>query len=169
MAGVSATVEVNITGKQTGTNDLGTPQLPLDISDVVVFTPGTAATSQADILFQDTRTLAASTGEDLDVAGVLAGAFGATIAAAEIVAIYIKAHATNTNDVQLTRPASNGVPAFLAGGDGLAIGPGDAFLLTNQKGITVTPGTGDLVHVANGGAGSSVDYDVVIIGRTVAA
>jgi hypothetical protein len=57
----------------------------------------------------------------------------------------------NTNDVQLTRPA-NGVPLFLAAGDGVAIGPGDIFLLTNRKGIAVTAGTGDLIHVANGGA-----------------
>jgi hypothetical protein len=133
------------------------------------FTPGTASVAQANVLFSDTRTLAASASEDLDLAGALADAFGATIAAAEVVAIYIAAASGNTNDVQVTRPATNGVPLFLAAGDGLALGPGDFVLLTNRKGVTVTAGTGDVVHIANSGAGSSVTYDVVVIGRTVAA
>jgi hypothetical protein len=170
MAGVSATIDISIKAKQTGTAHRGAaPSIVQDASKSFAFTAGTAATSQANVLYSETRTLAASTGEDLDLAGVLADALGATITAAEIVAIYIAAAAGNTNDVQLTRPASNGVPAFLAAGDGLAIGPGDAFLLTNKKGIAVAAGTGDLLHVLNGGAGTSVEYDVVIIGRTVAA
>jgi len=169
MAGVSATLEVGVKAKQTGAADLGTPNILVDVAKSMEFTPGTAAVGQANVLFSDTRTLAASASEDLDLAGVLADALGATIAAAEVVAILIAAASGNTNDVQVTRPAANGVPIFLAAGDGLALGPGDFVLLTNRKGVAVTAGTGDLVHVANGGAGTSVDYDIVIIGRTVAA
>jgi hypothetical protein len=169
MAGVAATIEVGVKAKQTGTADLGTPNILLDIAKSMEFTPGTASVAQANVLFSDTRTLAASASEDLDLAGALADAFGATIAAAEVVAIYIAAASGNTNDVQVTRPATNGVPLFLAAGDGLALGPGDFVLLTNRKGVTVTAGTGDVVHIANSGAGSSVTYDVVVIGRTVAA
>lgn len=169
MQGVAATIDLSIRAKQTGTADLGTPQISLDIAKQVAMVPGTAALGQANVLFSDTRTLAPSTGEDLDLAGVLADALGATIAAAEVVAIYIGAAQGNTNDVVLTRPAANGVPLFLAAGDGLAIGPGDSFLFTNRKGITVTAATGDLVHVANGAAGTPVSYDVIVFGRTVAA
>jgi hypothetical protein len=169
MAGVSARIAVNIDATLSASGDLGTTKAPASVEKVLEFTGGTAATSQTNVLFADTRTLSASSSEDLDCAGVLADALGTTIAAAEIVAIYIGAASGNTNDVQLTRPASNGVPAFLAAGDGVAIGPGDAFLLTNKKGIAVTAATGDLIHIANGGAGTSVTYDVVIIGRTVAA
>jgi hypothetical protein len=169
MPGVAATIDLHIQAKETGTADLGTPQILLDIAKSMSFTPGTAAVGQANVLFSDTRTLAASTGEDLDLAGVLADALGATIAAAEVVAIYIAAASGNTNDVQLTRPASNGVPLFLAAGDGLSVGPGDFALLTNRKGIAVAAGTGDLLHITNGGAGTSVSYDIVVIGRTVAA
>jgi hypothetical protein len=71
--------------------------------------------------------------------------------------------------VQVTRPATNGVPIFLAAGDGHNLGPGDFVLRTYRNGITVTPATGDLIHITNGGAGTNVTYDVVIIGRTVAA
>jgi hypothetical protein len=170
MAGVTATIDLSIKAKQTGAAHRGAaPSIVQDASKSFEFSAGTAAISQANLLYFETRSLAASTGEDLDLAGSLADPLGATITAAEIVAIYIAAASGNTNDVQVTRPAANGVPAFLAAGDGLAIGPGDAFLLTNKKGIAVVAGTGDLLHVLNGGAGTSVEYDVVIIGRTVAA
>jgi hypothetical protein len=169
MPGVAATIDVKISAKQTGSGDLGTPQVPISVSKTLEFMPGTAAVGQANVLFSDTRTLAASTGEDIDLAGALTDALGGTIGAAEIVAIYIAAASGNTNDVQITRPAANGIPAFLAAGDGVAIGPGDCLLLTNRKGFAVTAATGDLIHVTNGGAGTSVSYDIVVIGRTVAA
>jgi hypothetical protein len=169
MAGVTASIDLHIKAKQTGAAGLATPQVLIDLAKSMDFSAGTAAVGQANVMYSATRTLVASTGEDLDLAGVLADALGATIAAAEVVAIYIAAAQGNTNDVQLTRPASNGVPLFLAAGDGLSVGPGDFVLLTNRKGIAVTATTGDLLHVANAAAGTSVSYDVVILGRTVAA
>jgi hypothetical protein len=169
MPGVAANLSVSLRAKQTGAADLGTPQILVDIAKEIDFTPGTAAVGQANVLFTDTRTLAASTGEDIDLAGALTDALGAGIAAAEVVAIYVAAAPGNTNDVQVTRPAANGVPLFLAAGDGFAIGPGDFSLRTYRNGVAVAAGTGDLIHVANGGGGTPVTYDIAIIGRTVAA
>lgn len=169
MPGVAASLSVSLKAKQTGAADLGTPSMLVDVSKSMEFTPGTAAVGQANVLFSDTRSLAASTGEDLDVAGVLADALGATIAAAEIVAVYVAAAPGNTNDVQVSRPAANGVPLFLAAGDGFALGPGDFSLRTYRNGVAVVAATGDLVHIHNGGAGTPVSYDIAIIGRTVAA
>lgn len=169
MAGVVATIDLHISAKQTGTGDLGTPQVLVDFLKSIEFSPGTAAVGQANVLFSDERTLAASATENLDLAGVLADALGATITAAEIVAICIVAKDANTNDVQLTRPAANGVPLFLAASDGLAIGPGDIFLFTSRKGIAVTAATGDLLTLTNSAGVSGVTYDVIIAGRTVAA
>lgn len=169
MPGVNASISLDIRAKQTGAADLGTPQILVDIHKQMDFTPGTAAVGQTNVLFSDTRTLVASATENLDVAGVLADALGTTIAAAEIVAIYVAAAVANTNDVQVTRPAANGVPLFLAAGDGIAIGPGDFSVRTYRNGVIVTAATGDLITVTNGGAGTSVQYDIVIIGRTVAA
>jgi hypothetical protein len=169
MAGVAATIELNVKAKQTGTGDLGTPQVTAVLEKLLEFTGGTAAVGQSNVLFSDERTLAASATENLDLAGVLQDALGATITAAEVVAIAIVADAGNTNDVQLTRPAANGVPAFLAAGDGVAIGPGDIFLLTNRKGIGVVGATGDLLTVTNSAGTTGVTYKVIVIGRTVAA
>ena len=169
MPGVATNILLAIRAKQTGTADLGTPQINVDVSKELDFTPGTAGVGQANVLFSDTRTLGASATENLVLAGVLADALGATIAAAEVVAIYIAASSANVNDVQLSRPAANGVPLFLAAGDGLALGPGDFMARTYRNGIAVTAGTADLVTVTNGGAGTAVTYDVIVIGRTVAA
>lgn len=170
MAGVNATINLSIRAKQTGAGDLGNPAVLVDIAKLMEFAEGTAAVGQANVLFSDQRTLAASANESLDVAGVLADSLGATIAAAEIVAIYVAAASGNTNSVNVSQPATNGIPGiFLAAGDGLSIAPGNFLLLTNRNGWTVTAATGDLLNIANSGAGTPVTYDIVLIGRTVAA
>lgn len=170
-AGVTAEIALNIKASLAGSNDLGTPKFPIDgVSNLIQLSAGTAAVNQANILFADTRTLAASANEDLDLAGVLTNAFGATITAAEIVAIYVKAAASNTNNVNVSPAAANGFNGpFLAAGDGVAVKPGEWQLFVSQTGWAVTAGTGDLLNVANSSSGTSVDYDIVIIGRTVAA
>jgi hypothetical protein len=171
MAGVNAQIDLTINAQQVGTNDLGSPQMTLSpIKEVLQFVSGTDAVNELDILFADTRTLAASANENLDVAGALTGALGATITAGEIVAIFVKAAQGNANNVNVSQPASNGLPGlFLAAGDGVSIKPGEWQLFASQKGWPVTAGTGDLINVANSGAGTSVSYDVVILGRTAAA
>jgi hypothetical protein len=169
-AGVTAQVRLSIAASLAGTNDLGSPKLKLqDILESLELTPGTGSQGQADLLFSDTRTLAASATEDIDLAGALSNAFGATIAAAELVLLFIKAHDGNTNNVNVTRPAANGVPMFLAAGDGRAILPGEWFLIQSRAGIAVTAATGDLVTITNSAGTTSVTYDIVVIGRTVAA
>lgn len=171
MAGVTAEINLSIKAALTGTNDLGSPKLALDpISEVMQLSPGTDGVNKANILFSDTRTLSASANEDIDLAGSLSSAFGATITAAEIVAIYVKAASGNTNNVNVTRPASNGFAGpFLATGDGMAVRPGEYVLLTSQTGWAVTAGTGDLINIANSAGTTGVTYNIVIIGRTIAA
>jgi hypothetical protein len=109
---------------------------------------------------------------DLSIVGRLVGAadLGNPVAAAEITAIYVEALAANTNDVQLFGAASNAFNGPLSGTTPkYSVGPDDAVLMTSKKGWTVTPGTGDIILVANSGAGTSVTYTIVIFGRTVAA
>lgn len=128
---------------------------------------GTGANS-ADLCFHDQRTLTASGTEDLDLAGSLAGPFGASQVFVELRAILVKASASNTNNVNITRPASNGVPLFLAAGDGVPIPPGGVFLWACPADgkVTVTAATGDLITLTNSAGSTSVTYDVVIIGTS---
>jgi hypothetical protein len=101
MSGVSAQIDLSIVARLIGAADLGNPSAPVNVSKALTITAGTGALGQADILWADQRTLAASGTENLDLAGVLSGLLGGTIAAAEITAIYIEADAGNTNDVVL--------------------------------------------------------------------
>lgn len=169
MAGVRANIALSIDATLIGSGDLGTPKQRVIKDKLIELVEGTTAVNKADLFFSDTRTLAASANEDLDLAGVLASAFGATITGAELLLIYVEAAAGNTNNVNVTRPAANGVPLFLAAGDGVGILPGEYFFRVSEKGIAITAATGDLINIANSAAGTSVTYDVVIIARTVAA
>lgn len=125
-----------------------------------------AGAGAASMVWSDTRTLAASGTEDLDLAGGLVSAFGATLTFTKLKALLVRASSANANNVQVTRPASNGVPFFLAAGDGFAIKPGGVMALIDPSagGVTVTASTGDLITVTNSSSGTGVDYDIVIIG-----
>lgn len=163
---LTSRLSIAVNGQQTNPLDLGTVALPYADSLVLSLANGTGA-NQADRLFTDQRTLALSATEDLDLAAVLIDAFGASITFAKIKAIIVKAAAGNTNDVVVTRPAANGVPLFLAAADGIAVKPGGAFVwCCPGTGITVTPATGDLLTITNGGAGTPVTYDVIVIGTS---
>lgn len=163
---VSADISLVVTGQHTSPLDLGTVTFPFASSNAVSLATGTGA-AQADRVFTDQRTLTASATENLDLAGSLVDAFGATITFVTIKAIIIKAAVGNTNDVQLTRPASNGVPLFLAASDGIPIKPGGGFAwFCSGTGITVTAATGDILTLTNSAGGTSVTYDIVIIGTS---
>ncbi len=164
---LTATVQLSVAGQQTNPVDLGTAKAPFSESLSIAYASGVAA-GQADRVFHDQRTLAASATENLDLAGILADVFGAVLTFATIKAIIIRAASGNTNDVQVTRPAANGVVGpFLAAGDGVALKPGFAFAwFGSGAGVAVTPATGDLLTITNSAAGTPVTYDVIIIGTS---
>lgn len=145
--------------------DLSTPVDCLTKKTKIELANGTGASS-ADLCFHDTRTISASSNEDLDLAGSLAGPFGASQVFVELRALLISASSSNTNNVRITRPASNGVPLFLAASDGIDVPPGGVFLWSCPADgkVTVTASTGDLINIANSSSGTSVTYDVVIVG-----
>lgn len=147
--------------------DLSTPVDDLLEKVKIQLSNGTGAGS-ADLIFHDRRTINASSNEDLDLAGSLVSPYGATLTFVEVRALLIYASTGNTNNVNVTRPASNGVPIFLAAGDGVPVPPGGVFqwACPADGKVTVTASTGDLINVANASSGSSVTYDVVIIGTS---
>lgn len=153
---------------QVGSNDFGGPEFKADMEHDAYYTNGTTA-GKADILFADTRTVASGSNDDLDLAGVLANAFGATITAAEVVAIFIKAKATNTTS--LTVGGGTNPLAGWLGGTTPTVGPirpGGVFLRaeTDAAGIcSVTASTGDILRITNG-SGAAATYDIAILART---
>lgn len=164
---LTTTVTTRVEATLTSALDLATASVPLDKLVRMAWSSGTG-TDQADLIYHDQRTINASSNEDLDLAGSLSSALGTTLTFVELKLILIRAAAANTNRVRVTRPASNGVPLFLAAGDGIDVYPGGQFLWANpgDAGVAVTAGTGDLINIANSSSGSSVTYDVVIIGTS---
>lgn len=141
--------------------------VPLDYIKRQDFLTGTGA-AQGDLLYAATRTLTASATEDLDFAGVLTDAFGTVLTFARIRALMVSAAAGNVNNVNVTRPASNGITLFNAASGGLSVRPGGTFLFVapDATGQVVTASTGDLLTFTNSGSGTSVTYDIAVIGAS---
>ena len=122
--------------------------------------------NQASNQFHDQRTLTASSSENLDLAGALTNGFGQTLTFTAIKAIIIHASSANTNNVVVGGAGSNGFTTWSTATDStVSLPPNGTLILVNPgSGWSVTAGTGDLLKVANSGAGTSVVYDVILIG-----
>jgi len=124
---LTSKITLELSAVQTGSNDFGGPEFSPVMRKVIDFASGVGA-NQADLLFADTRTLAASATEDLDLAGVLTDAFGAVITMAEVVAIFVTADAGNTNAV-VVGDATSPVPLLGGTNPTVSIKPGGFFVL----------------------------------------
>lgn len=167
MSGFSAKISTQISILHTGTGDLATPIATVAKNLAYAFGFGTSS-GQATQEFTDTRTLAASTGEDLDLSGAtLKDALGNNLAFTKVVAIVVQANAGNGGNITVGPPASNGfVGPFGAASQTVVIDAGDMFMATNiNGGWTVTNSTGDLLHIANTDSVNSGMYDIYIIGH----
>jgi hypothetical protein len=165
---VRADVAARVAGQYSATSGLGSTSFVLDQQILAQFSPGTGV-GKADLAFADRRTLAASATENLDLAGVLIDPLGATLTFGHVKAIYVVARPGNTNNVVVGGAVSNGFAGPFGGTTPtVAIPPGGALLLTHAgAGWAVTPATGDLLKVLNSGSGTSVQYDVIIIGTSL--
>lgn len=164
---LSTNLLVKLDATLTSALDLVTASVPLTISDRTRLTSGTGL-GAADMLWSDTRTLAASATEDLDLAGSLTGPLGTTLTFARVKLVYVTAAAANTNNVNVTRVATTGIPMFLADGDGISVRPGGTFLAVapDATGYAVTATTDDTISFTNSAGSTSVTYSVVIIGAS---
>jgi hypothetical protein len=147
--------------------DLQVVQSVLAYSKSQGFSSGVGA-SQADRLFTDTRTIAASGTDDLDLAGVLTDPLGQTLTFARIRGLLVAASAGNTNNVVMG-VGTNPVTTILGGTTPtLNIRPGGIMLLTapDVTGYVVTAATADILRFANSGAGTGVTYDIVLWGAS---
>ena len=163
---LTLTLTASIAGRAQSDGDL--TSVAADINNIrkISYRTGSGA-NQANQFFSDRRTLAASTSEDLDLSGALTDAFGASIAFTKVKAIQVTAPTTNTNDVVIGGAAANAfVGPFGASTHKVSVPPGGVVTLANPTaaGWTVTAATGDLLKIANSAAGSSVDYEIVIVG-----
>jgi hypothetical protein len=168
MALDTSSVVLSVTGSQSNAIDFTTGIAPLARTYQMLYSTGTGAGS-ADRIFHDQRTIAISGTDDLDLAGVLLDVFGATVTFARIKALIVAASSGNTNNVVIGAAASNQFATWVgAATHTVNVRPGGVFALaaTDATSYAVTAGTGDLLRIANSGAGTSVVYDVILIGAS---
>lgn len=160
---------LSASGLYTKVGDLSTPSDDLSWRRTAHLDSGTGA-GKADLRFTDTRTLAASATEDLDLAGTLLDVFGAALTFVRIKALMISAATTNTNNVIIGAAATNPWIGLLNAAGTITLRPGQwigsGSGAADATCMAVTAGTGDLLKIANSAAGTSVTYDILIVGAS---
>jgi len=161
-------IALSVIASLTSVGDLSTGADPLSYLKDYSWPSGTAA-GQADRLFSDERTLAASATEDLDVAGVLLDRFGAAITFARIRAMIFHGLATNTNNVIVGGASATQFVSWCGGAaHTITVRPGGtvAFIAPDTTAYAVTATTADLLKVANSAGGTEVKYQIILIGAS---
>jgi len=167
---VSAAINLSLGVQLKGSNAFaGGPLWNASMGVVQSFEDGIVA-NKVNLAYMAERTVNASSNDDIDLAGVLTDALGATFAAAELVAILIRnkpLSGDNTTNLTLSVP-TNGAPLLTGTTPALAaIRPGGFFMFCNPDAngiMTVTPGTGDLLRIANA-AGAQNKYQIGLLAR----
>jgi len=163
----SGNLKMALAGVLTGDNDLSTVTQSFNYSKSYNITNGTGA-DQANMIWADQRTITASSTDDLDLYGGLSNAYGTTINFTSIKGIIIVADASNTNDVVVGGDGSAALINWVgAANDTVVVKPGGMFALINPNanGYAVTATTADILQIANSSSGSSVIYDIILLGE----
>jgi hypothetical protein len=166
MSTLNASISTQVIAEVTGLNDLSNADSKVALSNSTKFTPGAGA-GQANYCFASSRTLAASASETLNLVSGLNDPNNVPLVFGGIKAIYVKANANNTNDVIVGGAATTTfVGPFGSATATIAVRPGSELLLYDHNSTGGWPVTGSTnsLKVANGGAGTSVAYQIIILG-----
>lgn len=164
---LSAIIDAQISFELTGAPDFGNNLHRYTGWGTKELANGTGA-GQADRVYAKTITLAASGNQDIDLNGALLDTLGGPAVFAKVKAIAVRARDTNVNNVIVGAAAANGfIGPFGAATHTVAVQPGGMLVISAPgAGWTVTAATADLLRVANSGAGTSVTFDIVIVGTS---
>lgn len=172
MAIQSGQIQLNIRAVTAGSNDFGGPDFRADFKGLTQLAAG-VSDYQFNLNFFDERTVAASTADDIDLAGVLKNEYGATLTFVNIICVAIinqpRSGVANVSSLSIGAAAANPYLGFFGGAlhKVNTIGPGGMFLVSspNAAGFgAVTAGTADILTVTNG-AGGPATYQIAILGR----
>ena len=162
----SGSLKLSVSGTLVKDIDLGTLTYNLPYGYSKTITNGTGA-DNANMFWTDTRTLTASSSESLDLAGSIANAFGDTMTFTKLKGLIIEAASGNTNNVVVGGAASNAWATWVGNAnDVVNVRPGGVLFLyaPDSTSYAVTASTGDILQIANSSSGSSVTYNIVLIG-----
>ena len=168
--GLNSKLVISATADLVSSPDgLGVASVPMTKVYSAILTSGIAA-GMADKVYHASRTLAPSANESLDLAGVLLDPLGAVLTFVKIKGIVVASAVANANDVVVGNAASNAWAALLGATSTVTLKPGAVFAAfagqADGAGWAVTAGTGDQLKILNGGAGTSVTYDIIVVGTS---
>lgn len=162
----SGSIYIQLLGSMVKSLDIGTASLDINYSKKYRIANGTIE-NEANMIWSDTRTISASSSEDLDLYGGLTNAFGDTINFTAIKGILIVASASNTNNLLIGGDGSALVNYVGDASDTIVVKPGGMFCVYDPSsgGYGVTNSSADVLQIANSSSGTGVDYDIMIIGE----
>jgi hypothetical protein len=151
----------------TGSGDLGAPSATLILSFLDTLEDGTT-NAQADMGWGDTRTVALSDSEVLDFGsgGGLVNVFGGAFEPAEIVLLAVHALPANTNSVRVGNNTEPFLGPMLGTTPTTDVKPGGILMWYAPAGWAVANNSSDKLKMLNSGAGTSVTYSILVIGRS---
>jgi hypothetical protein len=158
---------LQFTSNLTSSLDLSTVSSPLTYSKQFTFTQGSGLNA-SDRIWHDNRTLSASNADSLDLAGVLTDPFGATISFVRVKGLLVYANTSNTNNL-LVGAGTNSFSSWMTGTTPtVVVKPGGLLFVMapDAVGYTVTAGTADILTITNSAGGTSVNYDIVVMGAS---
>jgi hypothetical protein len=160
-------ISLSVAAKYSVTKDHTSASAPYNWAKSVTLADGTGS-GQADKIFLDTDTIAASGTKDWDLAGVLEDDLGVALTFVTVKGLFLYAHSANTNNCVIgAAAATQFVGPFGAATHTVAVKPGQFFGITSGlTGWAVGAGASDLLRVTNSAGGTSVTYDIVIIGTS---
>lgn len=163
---LTAKFTLSIVAALSSTLDLTSPEADLTKSYVDSFANGTGA-NQAQEIFSDSRTVAGSGTDNIDLSGALSDALGAIVAFTGVKGIAVRN--TGTTQLRIGKKITNGFAGpydQTAGALGHIIEAGATYFVSNPSaaGWAVTAATADQLSIENLG-GSSGAYDIVIVGK----
>lgn len=164
---ISLKSTATIRGSLTTARDGGNATFEVNTGSNKVIRNGTEA-DEANAIYFDDFEIAASGTLDIDLSGSLTDAHGNVLVFTAIKEIMVVAGSANANALVI---GNGGVNSFIGPfGDAahtLAVQPGNRAGLTNYTaaGWPVVAGTGDILRIANGGAGTAVAGRLVIVGE----
>lgn len=172
MSSPNLNLSVSLVGSVGGTNAISgvSTSQAVNLSQLLQILSGTGG-GQADTIYELAFNIAASGTLAVDLNGANTDPFGATVNLLHVKAILLLAAAANVNDVTIGPGASNPFSGPFSGTTpAVAVSPGECFLITKgqgtQVGWPVTAATGDILKLANGGAGTAVTGTLIVLGTS---
>lgn len=140
------------------------------IREVYTFTDGTGA-SQNDLVWSDRRTVGAGATDTIDLnGGGLTNVFGAAVNFVDVTGIVIRNRETTaaTRILHFGPAAANPfLWTFVDASDLEAIHPGATYAHFFDTGVTAVAGASDQIRLINTDGANTVEYDILIIGRSL--